>query len=283
MKFLSFLHGDLPAFGVLHDDERVSELSAIDPHYRSLKEAISRLGTQRLLELGRRVEPHLALADVRLLPPIPRPGKIICIGLNYRAHALEGGFKVPEFPSTFIRMCDTLVASDAPIVLPPSSISTHLDFEGELAVIIGKTGRHIAHSSALDHVFGYSCFNDGSLRDFQFKHSLASGKNFPSTGGFGPFIETSDVITNPSTLTLSTRLNGTQVQHQTLEDMIFDVPSIIEYVSRWTPLSPGDVIATGTPAGVGFARTPPLWLREGDIVEVEISSIGTLRNTVCAS
>jgi 2-keto-4-pentenoate hydratase/2-oxohepta-3-ene-1,7-dioic acid hydratase in catechol pathway len=161
-------------------------------------------------------------------------------------------------------------------------LSGDFDYEGELAIIIGKGGHHIAKTDALTHVFGYACFNDGSLRDYQFKHSLAVGKNFPSTGGFGPWIATSDTIPDPSKLTLTTRVNGAQVQHKGIDDMIFDVPSIISYVSSWTALVPGDVIATGTPEGVGFARKPPLWLKAGDTVEVEISGIGVLRNPIIA-
>lgn len=224
--------------------------------------------------------PTLRLADVTLLTPVTDPEKIICVGLNYHAHAAEGGFKVPQFPSTFIRCTNTLVATGQPLVRPRSS--GDFDYEGELAIVIGRAGRHIAARDALAHVFGYTCFNDGSVRDYQFKHSLTAGKNHPSTGGLGPWIVTADEIPEPSQLTLVTRVNGQEVQRKGTSDMIFDVPAIIAYVSGWTALAPGDVIATGTPEGVGFARKPPLWLRPGDRVEVEISSIGTLVNPVVA-
>lgn len=226
---------------------------------------------------GERGEP---LASVALLPPIPDPHKVICIGLNYRAHAAEAGLKVPQHPSLFLRLANTLAAHNAPLVRP--RLSSEFDYEGGLAIVIGRPGRHIPKADALAHVFGYACFNDGSLRDFQFRHSTTVGKNFPSTGGFGPWIATADTIPDPSKLTLTTRLNGAQVQHKGLDDMIFDVPSIISYVSSWTELGAGDVISTGTPEGVGLGRKPPLWLKPGDVVEVEISGIGVLRNPIVA-
>ena len=162
------------------------------------------------------------------------------------------------------------------------SVSSDMDYEGELAVVIGRGGRHIAASQALDHVAGYACFNDGSLRDYQRQHSVAVGKNFVATGGFGPWLVTRDEIPDPSQLTLTTRLNGAEVQRGDTADMIFSVLQIISYVSAFTQLDPGDVISTGTPPGVGMARKPPLWLKPGDVVEVEISQIGVLRNGVVA-
>jgi 2-keto-4-pentenoate hydratase/2-oxohepta-3-ene-1,7-dioic acid hydratase in catechol pathway len=275
MKVASFVHQGRASYGVVsggrvHDLGRV--LGADCP---TLREAIARGEVTAARAQG---ASSLALAEVTLLPPIPHPDKIICIGLNYRAHAAEGGFKVPEHPSVFVRLTSTLAAAESPMVLPV--MSSDFDYEGELAVIIGRPGRHIDKAAALRHVFGYSCFNDGSLRDIQFKHSLTAGKNFPSTGAFGPWIATADEIPDPSQLTLTTCVNGREVQHRAVSDMIFDVPAIIAYVSQWAPLLPGDVIATGTPEGVGFARKPPLWLRAGDTVEVEISGIGTLRNPV---
>src|SRR5207302_9208048 len=210
----------------------------------------------------------------------PRPDKIVCIGLHYRAHAAEAGLKVPEHPSLFLRLANTLVPHGGEMIRPKASAD--MDYEGELAVVIGRGGRHIAAADALAHVAGYSCFNDGSLRDFQFKHSVAVGKNFIATGGFGPWLVTGDEIPDPAALTLTTRLNGVEVQRGTTADMIFDVPTIIAYVSGFTRLEPGDVISTGTPPGVGLARKPPLWLKPGDVVEVEISKIGVLRNAIVA-
>jgi 2-keto-4-pentenoate hydratase/2-oxohepta-3-ene-1,7-dioic acid hydratase in catechol pathway len=182
--------------------------------------------------------------------------------------------------SLFSRLTNTLVAHSAPIPCP--KVSSDLDYEGELGVVIGKAGRHIAERDALGHVFGYTCFNDGSVRDFQLKHSVTAGKNFPATGGCGPWIVTADEIPDPSRLTLITRVNGREMQHKGTDDMIFGVPAIIAYVSKWTRLEPGDVIATGTPEGVGFARKPPVWLKPGDVVEIDISGIGVLRNPISA-
>ena len=219
-----------------------------------------------------------ALVDVELLPPIPHPDKIICIGLNYAAHAAEAELKIPQYPLVFMRLNSTLVGHDGALVRPKLSIE--LDYEGELAVIIGKGGRHIAKGQALDHVAGYACFNDASVRDFQIKHSFSVGKNFPSTGGFGPWLMPRRESPNPSGLTVVTRINGVEVQRGATSDMIVDVSSLISYVSGFTTLAPGDVIATGTPAGVGFGRKPQRWLKPGDTVEVDIAGVGLLRNAV---
>jgi 2-keto-4-pentenoate hydratase/2-oxohepta-3-ene-1,7-dioic acid hydratase in catechol pathway len=187
----------------------------------------------------------------------------------------------PENPQVFLRLVNTLVAHNQPMVRP--RISGDFDYEGELAVVIGRPGRHIAKSDALSHIFGYTCFNDGSIRDIQFKHSIAAGKNFHATGGFGPWIVTADEIPDPTRLQLVTRLKGKEVQHTGIDDLIFDIPTLISYCSDWTPLVAGDVISTGTPEGVGFARKPPLWMKPGDVVEVEIDGgIGVLRNPIIA-
>ncbi len=285
MKFLSFVHAGRASFGIVKSDGRVLDFANLTPQLGSLAKALESLGTARLLELGRTTGslPTHALDDVQLLPPILRPGKVICVGLNFRQHVHDAGFDLPRFPSTFVRFHDTLVASGSTLMPPPKSMSTSFDFEGEMAVVIGKAGRHISESNALSHVFGYSCFNDCSARDMLISHSVSAGKNFPCTAGFGPFIVTTDEIRNPATLRLITRLNGAEMQNDTLDHMVFSVPKIISYLSRLTALSPGDVIATGTPAGVGNSRTPPVWMQEGDVVEVEISSIGTLRNTIAAA
>lgn len=278
MHIASFVSGGRSSFGLVAAD-RIIDLAA-RCGTADLRDAIAGGTIAAAAKAAQGADPGEPIAAVTLLPPIPHPNKMICIGLNYRAHAAEAGLKVPEHPSLFLRLNNTLTAHGAPLVRP--SLSGDFDYEGELAIVIGKPGHRIARPAALDHVFGYACFNDGSLRDFQFKHSVTVGKNFPSTGGFGPWIATADTVPDPSKLTLSTRVNGTQVQHKGLDDMIFDVPAIIAYVSSWTKLEPGDVIATGTPEGVGFARKPPLWLKPGDTVEVEISNIGILRNPIVA-
>ncbi len=278
MRFCSFMVQGKRTYGTVAED-RVHDLGRrLGSAHPTLRVAMA----AGVLEVAAReaaggAADH-ALSDVMLLPPITDPEKIICVGLNYKAHALEGGFKIPEHPMLFARFTNTLVAPGAAMIRP--KLSGDFDFEGELVIVIGRGGRHIAPGDALKHVFGYACFNDGSVRDVQFKHSLVAGKNFPNTAAFGPWIVTADEIPDPSRLVLTTRVNGIQVQHKGVDDMIFDVPTIISYVSGWTELRAGDVISTGTPEGVGFARKPPLWLKPGDTVEVEISGIGVLRNRV---
>lgn len=280
MKLVSYTIERKASYGALEGDG-VADLGAVlGERHPTLREAIAAsafaTGARRLLAGA----PRIALDRVKLLPPIPNPDKIVCIGLNYRAHAAEAGLKVPEFPALFLRLTNTLVPHMGSLVLPKAS--AEFDFEGELAFVIGKGGRHIRKERALEHIFGYACFNDASVRDIQFKHSLTAGKNFLATGGFGPCLVTADEMPDPAALTLTTRLNGEQVQHGTVDDLIFDVPSIVEYVSGFTELVPGDVISTGTPHGVGLGRKPPLWMKAGDVIEVEISGVGVLRNDVVA-
>lgn len=218
---------------------------------------------------------------VELLPPVD-PGKILCIGLNYADHAAEAGLQVPDAPTVFSRFASSIVGADAPIILP--KVSGDLDFEGELAVIIGKSGRYIDIGSALDHVAGYSCFNDGSVRDYQLRTpQWMIGKNFDRSGSFGPALVTADALPpGASGLAIRTRLNGELVQSSSTRELIFDVATLVSLLSEAFELHPGDVIATGTPAGVGLGRTPPLWMKAGDVCEVEIEGIGTLRNVVNA-
>ncbi len=223
----------------------------------------------------------IPLADVTLLPVIPNPAKILCVGHNYESHRQETGRAKVEHPSIFTRFADTLIADGQPIILP--HVSSNLDFEGELAIVIGRGGRHIAEADALDHIAGYACFNDASIRDWQWHTTqFAPGKNFPGTGGFGPRLVTPAEAGDLSDVRVTTRLNGEIVQDQPIRDMIFPVARIIAYVSAFTPLSPGDVIATGTPGGVGAKRQPPLWMKAGDRVEVSIGPVGTLTNHVVA-
>ena len=186
---------------------------------------------------------------------------------------------MPEQPRIFARLADTIIGHGAAMWRPANS--THFDYEGELAIVIGKAGRHIPAERALEHVAAYTCFNDGSLRDYQ-KHSVTAGKNFPHTGPLGPWLVSADEIPDPAALTLTTRVNGEERQRTSTGDMILNVQALIAYISAFTPLSPGDVIATGTPEGVAHARKPPPWLVPGDTVEVEISGIGLLRNPVVA-
>lgn len=223
----------------------------------------------------------IPLADVTLLPIIPNPAKILCVGHNYESHRQETGRAKVEHPSIFTRFADTLIADGQPIILP--HVSSNLDFEGELAIVIGRGGRYIAEADALDHIAGYACFNDASIRDWQWHTTqFAPGKNFPGTGGFGPRLVTPEEAGDLSDVHVTTRLNGEIVQDQPIRDMIFPVARIIAYVSAFTPLSPGDVIATGTPGGVGAKRQPPLWMKAGDRVEVSIGPVGTLTNHIVA-
>jgi len=223
----------------------------------------------------------IPLAGLKLMPVIPDPGKIICVGLNYHDHVKETGRTVTENPTLFARYPSSQVGHLQPLVKP--AVSDHFDYEGELALIIGKGGRHIKADRALDHVAGYACYNEGSIRDWQ-RHTsqFLAGKSFAQSGSFGPWMVTSDEIPDPSRLTLETRLNGQVVQHTTTDLLITPIPGLVAYISTIFPLEPGDVIVTGTPAGVGYARNPPVWMKPGDTIEVEIEGIGVLSNPVTA-
>lgn len=235
-----------------------------------------------LNEAGRRLStaPILSQGAWSLGCPIPQPDKIICIGLNYADHSAESGFKVPDYPTVFARYATSLVPHGSAIIRP--NVSDQLDYEGELAVVIGKGGRHIAEAQALDHVAGYSLFNDASVRDFQFKSpQWTVGKTFDGTGAFGPELVTADELPGGCEgLFIETRLNGVTVQKASTDDLIFNVRRLIAILSEAITLSPGDVIVSGTPAGVGLARTPPLWMKPGDVCEVEIEGLGILSNPI---
>ncbi|ALI05351.1 MULTISPECIES: fumarylacetoacetate hydrolase family protein [Pseudomonas] len=279
MKLASFIVQGRRSYGVIEGDQ-VIDLESLKPTLGSdLKQAI---GHNRLNELSpARLAglPRIPLAEVTFLPVIPNPGKVLCIGINYATHVRETGREMPTYPMIFTRFADSQTAHLQPIVRPTASHK--LDFEGELAVVIGKAARHVKPADALDYVAGYACYNDGSVRDWQ-KHTIqfVPGKNFPNTGGFGPWLVTGDEIGDPQDLELTTRLNGEVMQHTRTSDMIFDVRQLIEYCSTFTELAPGDVIVTGTTGGVGAFREPPVWMKPGDQVEVEIARIGTLRNSI---
>ncbi|MGC1777385.1 MAG: fumarylacetoacetate hydrolase family protein [Xanthobacteraceae bacterium] len=275
MKLLSFTAGGEDFFGALSGDGIVTLNDKIGQP--NLRAALAASAMAAMQEAVKGAKPDRKLADVKFLPVIPRPPKILCAGVNYRSHAAEIGRELPKQPSMFIRFADTLVGHGGALIRP--SLSDNFDFEGELALVIGKGGRHIKAEHALDHVVGYTCFVDGSVRDYQ-KFSVTSGKNFPGTGPLGPWLVTADEIPDPSRLTLTTRLNGKEVQHATTDQLIYSIPQIVAFCSDFTAMSPGDVIATGTPEGVGHSRKPPLWMKPGDTLEVEISKIGTLRTHV---
>lgn len=263
---------------------------AVEGGYRGM--TVAELGADllALLERGQEAQrdaaerlasqPLMAVADIAFLPVLPRPPKIICIGLNYRAHSSEAGFEVPSYPAVFARYDTSLVAHRAPIVRP--KLSEQLDYEGELAVVIGRGGRHIGEAAALDHVGGYSVFNDGSVRDFQLRSAQWTiGKTFDATGGFGPELVTPDELPPGARgLRLETRLNGAVVQSASTDELICDVARLIALMSEAMTLLPGDVIVSGTPSGIGAARKPPLWMKPGDICEVHIEGVGTLSNPI---
>ena len=278
MKFASFEAAGRASYGAVIGDGLLDLSPRYGARFPTLRAAIAADALAGIVREVSGAKPDRAMSEVAFLPTIPDAGKIICIGRNYRAHVAEGGGKPPEFPSVFIRFPGSQVGHEQPIRL--SRLSTDYDYEGELALVIGKAARHVAKEDALSHVAGYTCFNESCYRDFQFKHSLTVGKNFAASGAFGPWMVTADEIPDPRELELTTRLNGVAVQHAFVEELIFDIPYLISYLSGVTLLEPGDVIVTGTPEGVGFARTPPLWMKAGDKVEVEISRIGVLRNHV---
>jgi 2-keto-4-pentenoate hydratase/2-oxohepta-3-ene-1,7-dioic acid hydratase in catechol pathway len=222
----------------------------------------------------------LDIEEVTLLPPVQRPGKVICIGLNYVDHAKEGGNPIPDYPAVFLRALTSIVGPSAPIVRPPCS--DKLDFEAELAVVIGRSASRVSERDALKHVAGYTCFNDGSVRDYQRKSTQwTMGKNFDASGALGPEVVTPDELPEGARgLQVVSRLNGRTMQDGNTADMIFSIPRLIEILSEVMTLEPGDVIATGTPAGVGYARKPPVFMRPGDVCEIDIEGIGTLRNPI---
>jgi 2-keto-4-pentenoate hydratase/2-oxohepta-3-ene-1,7-dioic acid hydratase in catechol pathway len=278
MKIASFVSDGKNSYGIVRDGGIIDLGKKL--RFPNLLAVLAADALDEVKDAGAGGTPDRKLSDVKLLTPVPDADNIFCVGRNYKGHVAEANVKLPDFPSLFIRLKSSIVAHDAPLIRP--KISGDFDYEGELALVIGKGGRHILRKDALSHVAGYSILMDGSIRDYQFKHCLSVGKNFVATGSFGPWLVTADEVGDPTQLDLRTRLNGTEVQHTKTDDLIFDIPAIIAYISAFTPLAAGDVIATGTPEGVGFARKPPLWMKTGDTLEIEISKIGILRNKVVA-
>lgn len=276
MKLISFRRLGSASYGLVQDD-LVADLGPVAG--ARAPDLVSALREGLLAELAAKAVFDIPLADIELLPVVTNPGKIFCVGHNYETHRQETGRAKVGHPSIFTRFADTLTPHGGPIVRP--KVSTSLDFEGELAIVIGKGGRHIAEADAMSHVAGFACANDASVRDWQWHtQQFTPGKNFPTTGGLGPWLVTPDEIADLDAVTVTTRLNGQQVQHASLADLIFPLPTIIAYLSTFTPLSPGDLILTGTPGGVGAKREPPLWMKAGDQIEVEITGVGRLINTV---
>ena len=279
MKLISYRIDGKPSFGAVVADQ-VIDLAKQFPAAANLA---ALLADPDLLQQARAYVASApadhAFSVVELEPVIPAPGKVICVGINYVAHAEEAGRKVGEHPVIFQRFAETLLAHNAPLLRP--AVSKEFDFEAELAVVIGKGGAHIAPEDAMEHVAGYTCFNDASVRDWQFHtHQYGMGKTFRSTGALGPWLVTADEIADYRELRVTGVLNGEQMQEGVLSELAFDVPALISYVSKALTWNPGDILATGTPSGIGFKRNPPIFLKPGDTFEVVISQIGTLSNPV---
>ncbi len=286
MKFVSYSTPDGPDWGVLTDRGVVpsAQLAAAAP--ATLQGAIEALvQTPALAQaFAERAagQPALPLAGLTLLPVLPRPGKIVCLGVNYHDHAKEGGNTVADYPALFLRCATSLLAHGAPLRVP--AVSGKLDFEAELALVIGAPARLVTEADALHHVFGYACFNDATLRDYQRKTTQWTiGKNFDATGGFGPCLVSADELPPGCTgLHIESRLNGRVMQSASTSDMVFGVARTIALLSEAMTLETGDVVVMGTPAGVGYARTPPVWMQAGDTIEIEIEGVGLLSNPVTA-
>jgi 2-keto-4-pentenoate hydratase/2-oxohepta-3-ene-1,7-dioic acid hydratase in catechol pathway len=282
MKLVSFVDNGRHSYGAVKDKGVVDLGRRLSGRgFSTLRQL---LAGDALGEAGKLVaseQPDYSLDGLQLAPVIPDPDKIICIGMNYHDHVAEIGRTVTEKPALFARFSGSQVGHLQPMIKP--NVSDQFDYEGEVAVVIGKPGRHIAPADALGHIAGYSCYNEGSIRDWQ-RHTsqFLAGKTFAGTGAFGPWLVTSDEIPDPTRLSLETRLNGATVQSTTTDKLITSIPDLIAYCSAILPLLPGDVIVTGTPGGVGLKRNPPLFMKPGDTVEVEISGIGVLRNPVVA-
>ena len=279
MRISSFRIAGRSSYGIAGDDTIREASGSFRERYTDLRAV---LAADALAELAAdNASSYLDVSAVEFLPPIPNPDKIICVGVNYRPHAEEMGRDLPERPLLFVRFPGSITGHRCPVLRP--QVSTQFDFEGEFAVVIGKACRHVKQSDALDVIAGYSCFMDGSVRDWQ-RHTsqFIPGKNFDRSGAMGPQLVTRDEVQDLAALGIETRVNDTVMQQGQLDQLIFDVPALIEYCSTFTELLAGDVIATGTPGGVGAARTPPVWLAPGDRISVSIDEIGCLDNVVSA-
>ncbi len=281
MKLVSYISGGEDTYGVVKGGGIVNLSSRIGDKYPDIKSLIAGDGLEEAAAAAESQDADDSLENITYLPVITNPDKVICVGLNYKAHREETGRAPTDNPALFIRFADTQAGHNQPMIKPAAS--DMFDYEGELAVIIGKGGRHVKAADHASVIAGYSIYNDGSVRDFQ-NHTTqwTAGKNFPATGGFGPWMVTSDELGDPAQLELTTRLNGEVLQNTTTDLMIFDIPTLIEYITTFTELRPGDVISTGTPGGVGFKRDPQIFMKDGDTVEVEITKIGTLVNPIVA-
>lgn len=280
MKFVTFQAGKSASYGAVIGDGVVDLGKRLGKKYPTLRAALKAGALAELVKVATAArKADLPLKKIKYLPVIPDAKKIICVGLNYKDHRAETGNKETPHPTLFLRMAASQVGHGQALIKPRES--DKLDWEGELAVIIGRKGCRIPREKAMRHVAGYSCYHDGSVRDFQ-RHTtqFTPGKNFAGTGGFGPWMVSADEIKDISKETLITRVNGVVKQQAGIDLLIFDIPTLIAYISTFIPLEGGDVIVTGTPGGVGAARTPPEFLKPGDVTEIDISGVGVLRNVV---
>ena len=278
MKITTFSVNGKVSYGVVVDGG-IIDAKPLAGGPQTLRGAIAAGALGVIADAVKGKKPDYSLDQIEFLPVIPDPDKIIAVGLNYRSHVLEGGRDIPEWPMIFARFSNSQVGHGQPMIKP--KVSDKFDFEGEMAVIIGKKCRHVSEADALSVVAGYACYNDGSIRDYQ-RHTsqFVPGKTFYHSGAFGPWMVTSDEITDPATLTLITRLNGEEMQRATTDDLLFSIPQLIAYLTDVTELVPGDVIVSGTTGGVGFYRKPQVFMKEGDTIEVELDKIGVLRNPI---
>jgi len=276
VRLTSFDTGHHESWGTV-DGEHIFDLGALAGH-RLLAEVLADTTLEALVSRKSEADVY-ERAHVQLLPPVTDRSKILCVGLNYADHIAEMKRATPTHPVVFTRFADSFVGDGAALIAPRNS--TSFDYEGEFCIVIGKTARHVAPNEALRHIFGYTIMNDGSVRDYQrHTHQFAPGKNFPRSGAIGPGIVTTDEFGPVADQRIHTRVNGVVVQESSLNQLVFDVAHLIAYCSEWTVLRPGDVIATGTPGGVGDGRDPALWLFPGDVVEISVDGIGTLQNSV---
>ena len=278
MRLISFEHEGRASFGLVREGGIVDAGQRLGEQFPDLK-AVLHAGARDELHALENTAPDVGMGDVIHQPVIPNAEKILCVGINYMGHIKETGREPPEYPVMFTRFADTFVGHDQAIVRP--AVSTDLDYEGELAIVIGKPAWRVKREDALEHVAGYTCCNEGSIRDFQF-HTMqfTAGKNFYRSGSLGPWLLTADEQPDPGQFHLQTRINGEVLQDAPVSDLCFGIPELIEYCSTWTPLAPGDIIVTGTPGGVGRVRKPPIWMKPGDTVEIDIRGLGTLRNSI---
>jgi len=279
MKFVTFSAKGAQQYGAVVGDRIVSLSEKLGQRYPDLKSLIAQNGFADAEKALKEAGQGVPLDSVTFEPVIPNPGRILCVGLNYESHRLETGRPIVGHPTMFIRWPSSQTGHKRPMIRP--LVSTKFDYEGELVVIIGKPGRYIPLADTMKHIAGYSIYNEGSVRDWQNHTSqFTPGKNFPGTGAFGPWMVTADEVADPSKLRLTTRLNGQVMQEAGIDQMIFPIANLISYCSAFTPLDAGDIIVTGTPGGVGFKREPPVFMKPGDTVEIDIPGIGKLVNSI---